>query len=79
MHRSSSLVTVTGMQATVLRGRPEGIQGNAEDIRRSPASLCLHESTEYLGSGGSMIYRQCARCGDVLLVQAGRTVAIPSR
>jgi hypothetical protein len=67
------------MQAAILREEPKWEQSSEDPVQQNPALRCFHETTEYLGSGGSIVYRRCTRCGDVVLVQAGRAVAIPSR
>ena len=69
---------VTEMQATILREGREWDQGSGDGVQRDPGIRCFHETTEYLGSGGSIVYRRCTHCRDVILVQARRAVAIPS-
>ncbi len=69
---------VTEMQATILRERRAWDRGSGDGVQRNPGIRCFHETTEYLGSGGSIVYRRCTHCGDVILVQTGRAVAIPS-
>ncbi len=39
---------------------------------------CSHRASRYLGSGGSMSYRQCHQCRAVIVSSADRELLIPA-
>jgi hypothetical protein len=70
------------MRAWTLMEKPDLKNGGGERLQRDatparPISPREHEATEFLGSGGSIVFRCCPECGDVLFSQAGRRVAVP--
>ncbi|MFQ5908861.1 MAG: hypothetical protein ACE5JE_08585 [Thermoplasmata archaeon] len=74
---------MTRMRAQIVMEEPDSKNGGEATRQRDarPARHvlhCEHEATEFLGSGGSLVFRRCTECGDVLVSQAGRTFALPS-
>ncbi|MEE9163704.1 MAG: hypothetical protein V3U17_02770 [Thermoplasmata archaeon] len=74
--------SVTKMQARTVMEEANSKNWGKGELQRDatparPVFGCEHKATEFLGSGGSIVFRRCTACGDVLFSQAGRTSAVP--